>query len=176
MSVKTVILGFLRYGPLHGYELKRRIEHDMGDWADIRFGSIYFALEKLTEEGFVTGETQESESNRPSRIVYTITDKGREEYLVLLRELWQDRTRTRHPLDVAIAFIRDLPEDEVRGYLRDRLAYLEQALAYVMQHEEETMAQPQVPRESRFIFSHTRYQLAAERDWTRAVLGELQGL
>ena len=173
MSVKTVILGFLRYGPQHGYELKRRIEQQMGDWADIRFGSIYFALEKLTKDGFVTAETQESQSNRPSRIVYTITDKGREEYLSLLRELWQDHARTRSPLDVAIAFIRDLPEDEVRGYLRDRLDYLEQVLSYVTQHEEETMANPHVPRESRFIFSHARYQLLAERDWTRDILANL---
>lgn len=173
MSVKTVILGFLRYGPQHGYELKRRIEHEMGDWADIRFGSIYFALDKLTKDGFVTTETQESESYRPSRIVYTITDKGREEYLALLRELWKDRTRTRSPLDVAIAFIRDLPEEEVRAYLRERMDYLEKVLSYVMQHEEETMANPHIPKESRFIFSHARYQLAAERDWTRDILEQL---
>lgn len=166
MSVKTVILGFLRYGPLHGYELKRRIEHEMGDWADIRFGSIYFSLDKLTKDGFVTAETQESQSKRPSRIVYTITEKGQEEYLALLRELWQDRSRARNPIDIAIAFIRDLPENEVRGYLRKRIEYLEHALAYLIQHEQETLTDHHVPKESRFIFSHARYQLTAERDWT----------
>lgn len=38
--LKTVLLGFLREGPLHGYELKRIIEHAMGDWTDIAFAEI----------------------------------------------------------------------------------------------------------------------------------------
>jgi DNA-binding PadR family transcriptional regulator len=169
MAVKTVILGILRTGPLHGYDLKRIIERDMGDWADIAFGSIYFALDALAKDGFVTAEVQESEHRRPSRIVYTITAAGEAEYFRLLRELWQDRSRQHNPIDVGIAFIRDLPANEVAGYLDGRIAGTEQALEYLRKHEEETLANPNVPAESRFIFSHARHQLAAELDWLREV-------
>jgi len=51
MSTRLVILGLLRERPLYGYEIKHVIEDHMGDWTSIAFGSIYFALGKLTEIG-----------------------------------------------------------------------------------------------------------------------------
>lgn len=170
MSVKAVILGILQREPLHGYDLKRIIEREMGDWANIAFGSIYFALEGLAKDGFVTSEAREGAGHRPSRIVYTITEAGRTEFLRLLRELWQDRAREQSPLDIAMAFCRDLPRDEVRGYLEARRAYLAASLEYLKAHEEETMRNPYVPKESRFIFSHARHRLQAELGWTAEVL------
>jgi DNA-binding PadR family transcriptional regulator len=176
MSTRTVILGLLRRGPLHGYELKRIIEREMGDWADIAFGSIYFALEKLSQEGFVTGQVKDGEGHRPSRIEYTITEAGREEYLRLLRGLWSDEERRNDPLDVAVAFIHDLPPEEVSGYLEGRMAGLEAAIAGLEVHEAETMRNEHVPPESRFIFSHARHQMKAELEWTRDVLSGLPSL
>lgn len=176
MSTRTVLLGLLRRGPLHGYELKRIIEREMGDWADIAFGSIYFALEKLSAEGFVTGQLRDGEGHRPSRIEYTITGSGREEYLRLLRGIWLDNAHRTDPLDIAIAFIRDLPAAEVRGYLEGRLAGLEKAISELEAHEKETMLNAHVPPESRFIFSHARHQLVAERDWAREVLDGLPAI
>lgn len=176
MSVKTVLLGFLREGPLCGYELKRIIERAMGDWTDIAFGSIYFALDRLAKDGFVSASTEKSESHRPSRIVYTITEQGRGEYLRLLRQLWQDESRHTNPIDIAVAFIRDLPPGETEGYLEARRVSLEHALAYLSKHEEETMNNPRVPPESRFIFSHARHQLEAELAWTRELLDAVPSL
>jgi DNA-binding PadR family transcriptional regulator len=169
MSVKTVILGLLKKEPLHGYEIKRIIEQEMGDWTDIAFGSIYFALDALAKDGFVTAEVQESAQRRPSRIVYTITHAGEGEYLRLLRELWQDTTRQRNPLDIGIAFMRDLPTAEVKKYLAARIGMMEEILRNLREHERETLAQPGMPRESRFIFSHARHQLEAELAWLREV-------
>jgi DNA-binding PadR family transcriptional regulator len=173
MSVKAVILGILQRGPLHGYDLKRIIGQEMGDWTDIAFGSIYFALDGLAKDGFVSGETMESAENRPSRIVYTITDSGRIEYLRLIREIWQSNEREHSPLDIGIAFLRDLPRDEVKGYLAARVSGLEKGLGYLRAHEKETMANPDVPAESRFIFSHTHYRMEAELAWAREVLDSM---
>ena len=50
-NAHVVILGLLRQKPLYGYELKQIIEEYMGDWTDIKFGSIYFALSRLNDEG-----------------------------------------------------------------------------------------------------------------------------
>lgn len=173
MSVKAVILGILKRGPLHGYDLKRIIGQEMGDWTNIAFGSIYFALDSLAKDGFVTSETKESAERRPSRIVYTITDSGKNEYLRLLREIWQSDAREHSPVDIGIAFLRDLPRDEVKGFLAARILGMEKGLTYLRAHETETMAIPEVPDESRFIFSHARYRLEAELAWVREVLGSL---
>ena len=76
MSTRLVILGLLRERPLYGYEIKHIIEDHMGDWTNIAFGSIYFALKKLAEEGFVERAAVEREGNRPSRTVYQLTPAG----------------------------------------------------------------------------------------------------
>lgn len=173
MSVKVVLLGLLKKGPLHGYELKRIIESDMGDWTDIAFGSIYFALDKLREGGFVTSRVEDGERHRPSRIVYAITESGRNEYLRLLRELWTDEGRRTNPIDIAVAFMRDLPPEELRGYLGRRIEGLRHALRYLDLHEGEALTQEGVPRESSLIFSHARHQLRSELAWALEVLAEV---
>lgn len=43
----------LRRRPLYGYEIKQIIEEHMSDWTSIAVGSIYFAIDKLAEEGFI---------------------------------------------------------------------------------------------------------------------------
>ena len=93
MSVKLAILGMLKKGPVHGYELKSSIEKEMGDWTSIAFGSIYFALKKLTENNFVEQLDKMQFGNRPSRIIYKITDKGEKEFIRLLRELMGKKKR-----------------------------------------------------------------------------------
>ncbi len=167
-----VILGFLRRGPLHGYELKHIIERDMGDWAGIAFGSIYFALGRLAGEGCVEAREEEGEG-RPSRIVYTITDKGRSEFRDLLRECWKGFHRHTDPLDLGIAFLDDLGPGEAERFLGDRARHCEEALAYLDTHERDELAKPRVPSQARYIFSHARYRLEAELAWTKSVLAEL---
>lgn len=76
MSTRLVILGLLRDQHLHGYEIKQIIEEHMGDWTSIAFGSIYFALGKLSEEGLIEKVATEKEGNRPSRSIYQITEGG----------------------------------------------------------------------------------------------------
>ncbi|NLZ13794.1 MAG: PadR family transcriptional regulator, partial [Thermotogaceae bacterium] len=86
MNIRLVILGLLQRRPMHGYEIKQEIERGMGDWTDIAFGSIYFAISKLAEEQSISESGKEKVGNRPSRIIYTITEKGRQEFIRILRD------------------------------------------------------------------------------------------
>lgn len=76
MSTRLALLGILRERPLHGYEIKRTIEERMGDWTDIKFGSIYFALGTLERDGAIRRLGTEREGKRPSREIYEITAEG----------------------------------------------------------------------------------------------------
>ncbi|MGC9358039.1 MAG: PadR family transcriptional regulator, partial [Anaerolineae bacterium] len=121
MSTRLVILGLLRERPLHGYEIKHIIEDHMGDWTSIAFGSIYYALGKLEEDGFIEQVATEQEGNRPSRNVYQITKEGRAEFLYLLRELWREPERQYFDFDFALFFAEALPREEMLTYLRGRV-------------------------------------------------------
>lgn len=63
-------------GPLHGYGLARRIEQTSGDLLSINYGTLYPALLKLEQEGFVKSEWGASENNRRAKF-YRLTRAGR---------------------------------------------------------------------------------------------------
>ena len=77
-------------GPLHGYRIARRIEQISGDQLALNQGTLYPALMKLEQMGWVTAKWGESESRRRVRI-YSLTRAGRKQ---LQREeaQWQRAT------------------------------------------------------------------------------------
>jgi DNA-binding PadR family transcriptional regulator len=168
-------LGFLRGRSLYGYEIKQMIEHVMGDWTNIAFGSIYFALKKLAQEGFIVKVGTEQEGGRPSRTVYKITDAGREEFMRLLRAVWTDIERQTFDFDIGLSFIGALPVEEVKAYLQKRVTYLEHVLQYLDTHQAEELADEHVPnRLVSTVFDHHRVHLRAELGWTRELLQNVE--
>ncbi|MHC1782190.1 MAG: PadR family transcriptional regulator [Anaerolineaceae bacterium] len=170
MSVRLVMLGLLHERPLYGYEIKQIIEEHMGDWTSIAFGSIYFALDKLAEEGLVEKISTEQKGNRPSRSVYQVTKNGEKEFQRLLREGWQNTDREFYEIDICLFFLDRLPGNEVMEYLRNRLAQLESTLQHLQEHEAEQLQNPYVPPQARAIFEHTRVHIQSEVEWTRDLL------
>ena len=63
-------------GPQHGYGIARRIEQTSGDLLSINYGTLYPALLKLEQEGFVDSEWGLSEKNRRAKY-YRLTRAGR---------------------------------------------------------------------------------------------------
>ena len=169
MSVKLVLLGMLKRGPQHGYELKAHIEQEMGDWTSIAFGSIYFALKKLTKEGCVRQSGQEQQGNRPSRIIYEITPEGEKEFHSLLLKTWSVNDRQYFPLDIGLYFMNELPAGKLMELLRDKITDAEYSLKYLKQHRDASLADPYIPAHADAIFSHSLHHLEAELAWLKEV-------
>jgi len=164
----------LRERPLYGYELKQIIEEHMGDWTNIAFGSIYFALKKLAEEGFVEQVAVEQEGNRPSRTIYQITEAGQVEFLRLLRGVWSEVERHYYTIDVGLAFMEALPVEEVKSHLQGRITQLQGIVQYLGEHQAEQMTQPHVPAAAAAIFDHSLAHFQAELDWTHDLLAKAE--
>ena len=77
-------------GAMHGYGIARRIEQTSGDRLSVNYGTLYPALLKLEQEGYVVGEWGVSEANRKARF-YKLTRAGRKRLEKAARE-W-DETR-----------------------------------------------------------------------------------
>jgi DNA-binding PadR family transcriptional regulator len=174
MSTRLVILGLLKERPLYGYELKGIIERYMGDWTSIAFGSIYFALNKLTKEGLVREIAVQKEGSRPSRRVYEVTEAGKDAFTRLLRDVWSKDERTFSSFDVGLFFLRELPKKERIAYLQNRIESARRSLTYLDGHETEMLAKPMVPPLASAIFSHSRYHAQAELSWLEELLREMQ--
>jgi transcriptional regulator len=76
-------------GALHGYGIARRIEQISGGRFLVNYGTIYPALLKLEQEGYITSEWGVSDNNRRAKF-YRLTRAGRGQLLKEARE-W-DRT------------------------------------------------------------------------------------
>jgi len=77
-------------GPLHGYGIARRIEQTSGGKLTLNYGTVYPALLKLDQEGFIEAEWGASENNRKARY-YRLTRAGRKQLKKEERE-WQETT------------------------------------------------------------------------------------
>jgi transcriptional regulator len=62
-------------GPQHGYGLARRIEQTSGDLLQLNYGTLYPALLKLEQEGFISSSWGTSENNRKAKF-YQLTKAG----------------------------------------------------------------------------------------------------
>jgi len=76
MDVKSIILGFLMYGNLTGYDLKKLFSISFSFFSGLSYGSIYPALKKMEQEGLISMNL-EIQDGTPNRKVYTITETGR---------------------------------------------------------------------------------------------------
>ena len=65
-------------GSLHGYGIARRIEQISGDRLAINYGTLYPALLKLQQEGYIASEWGASENNRKAKY-YKLTRAGRKQ-------------------------------------------------------------------------------------------------
>src|SRR5688500_17590906 len=75
-------------GPLHGYGVARRIEETSHNRLTLNYGTLYPAIVKLEQEGFVTAEWRQSENNRRAKY-YSLTVSGREQLARETRD-WQE--------------------------------------------------------------------------------------
>ena len=73
-------------GPLHGYGIARRIEQVARGGLTLNQGTIYPALLRLEQKGFIASEWGASENNRRARF-YSITRSGRKE-LAAQEDAW----------------------------------------------------------------------------------------
>ena len=77
-------------GPLHGYGIARRIEQTSGDALSINYGTLYPALLKLEQEGYVASDWGISDNNRRAKF-YRLTRAGRKHVERTARE-WDQTT------------------------------------------------------------------------------------
>jgi DNA-binding PadR family transcriptional regulator len=122
-ATRLLILGVVRrMQPTYGYEIRRELESWRAErWANIAYGSIYFALNKMAEEGLIEAVGTEQVGRRPARTQYRITERGEEAFQALLREYWWDAKPILDPFQVALAFMNQLPRDELIAALRHRI-------------------------------------------------------
>lgn len=148
-SLELAVLGLLKEGPMHGYEIRKRLSFTLGPLYAVSYGSLYPCLKRLGTSGMVQerpGDTLGQRRAKPrakpraksggveaarpalrrARKVYEITPDGETFFFEQLEQgavYDTDRFQTR------FAFFRYLPKEQRIRLLEHRKAYLEEKLA-----------------------------------------------
>jgi transcriptional regulator len=75
-TLDFLVLRILALGPLHGWAISQRLREVSGDVLQVSEGSLYPALHKLEQQGWIKAEWRQTESNRRAKF-YSLTRPGR---------------------------------------------------------------------------------------------------
>ncbi|MCU1677594.1 MAG: transcriptional regulator, PadR family protein, partial [Frankiales bacterium] len=136
--LELAVLGLLHESPLHGYELRKRLNTLLGSFRALSYGSLYPALRDLQARGYLLEQPADDldtpaaagTMSRRSRVVYSLTADGKERLQELLAEggpsSWEDDT-----FGVHFAFFGQTPAAVRLRILEGRRIRLEERQANV---------------------------------------------
>ena len=75
-TLDMLILKVVAFGPIHGYAISQRIQQISRDFFQVPEGSLYPALHRLEDRGWLQAEWEETDSGRDAKF-YTLTRVGR---------------------------------------------------------------------------------------------------
>jgi transcriptional regulator len=84
-TLDLLILKTISTGPVHGWAIAKRIQQMSNDILQVQQGSLYPALHRLEQQGWIEAETKASESGRMAKF-YSLTKDGKDQ---LAKELGQ---------------------------------------------------------------------------------------
>ena len=128
MSLRYALLGFLNLGPMTGYDLKKQLDRSTQNFWHAGLNQIYPTLKKMEDEGWITS-TVEPQEARPDRVVYRMSETGRQELLDWLAEPLSELPRGRHPGLLKLFFAGYLERDAALTQLRSQLELHRERLA-----------------------------------------------
>ena len=169
--LKYALLGFLRYEPRTGYELKQTMDKSTGHFWHAKQSQIYTTLKKLKEDGLVDSHPKPQE-NRPDRRVYSITESGEmalQEWLLqpvthldatkqlLLLKLFFSGKLEKEAILTQLRLLRNLHEQQAALYKTESSAFI----------KELTTSQPELKQDAHLWEATRRFGRSYEMMYIR---------
>jgi PadR family transcriptional regulator PadR len=102
-TLDMLVLKVVALGPSHGYAVAQRLQQISKDFFRVHQGSLYPALHRLEDRGWLQAEWRESETGREAKF-YSLTRKGRKKM--------DEEARNWERLCDAVALVLRAPENE----------------------------------------------------------------
>jgi DNA-binding PadR family transcriptional regulator len=162
-TIELAVLGLLHEGPMHGYELRKRLNLMLGWGRVLSYGSLYPALKKMLRGNLIeeATATMTPVSRRP-RIVYQVTEKGTAEFERLMSEVgptaWEDDN-----FDIRFAFFGRTDMEIRLRVLEGRRTRLQERLDRIQ--SQLSMTEKEVDRYSAELQRHGVESAEREVQW-----------
>jgi len=141
--LELAILGQLQGAPMHGYELRKRLNATLGVFRALSYGSLYPCLKGLVSGGWIeaadTAHLPHALAGKRTRIVYRLTAEGKERLAETLSRVdpaaWEDET-----FDVRFSLFAETDAETRLRILEGRRTRMVERLESMRQHAQRTRA------------------------------------
>ena len=172
-TIELAVLGLLHEGPMHGYELRKRLNLMLGWGRVLSYGSLYPTLKKMLRSNLIeeTSVSSTPVTKRP-RIVYQVTEAGHVEFERLMSEVgptaWEDDN-----FDIRFAFFGRTDMEIRLRVLEGRRTRLQERLDRVQQQL--AMTQKEVDRYAAELQRHGVESVEREVRWLSDLINAERG-
>jgi len=129
MYVEILVLSQLMHGSKHGYEIKKNINNYISDTFKINNNVLYPMFRKYVKEKLVIKEIQ-YQTDKPNKFVYTITEKGKEHFITMLKDFQNNISQNLEEFLVRVSFFKHITNEDKQKILNVRELYLQNAAEY----------------------------------------------
>jgi DNA-binding PadR family transcriptional regulator len=162
-TIELAVLGLLHESPMHGYELRKRLNLMLGWGRLLSYGSLYPALKKMLRASWIEERTVPTSTvSRRPRIVYQLTATGQDEFVRLMSEVgptaWEDGN-----FDIRFAFFGRTDMEIRLRVLEGRRSRLQERLERVQ--GELSLTQKEVDRYAAELQRHGVESVEREVRW-----------
>jgi len=168
-TLELAVLGLLHESPMHGYELRKRVNTVLGWGRVLSYGTLYPALKKLLKAGYIAEDvaTTRPATSRRQRITYALTPLGQDRFAALMAEAgpaaWEDDN-----FDVRFAFFSRTDMEIRLRILEGRRSRLQERLSRVQAQLDRT--QQQVDRYAMELQRHGVESVEREVRWLSGLI------
>jgi DNA-binding PadR family transcriptional regulator len=173
-SLGLIVLWQLFEGPMHAYRMQKMFEAQGKDRVvNLRSrASLYQTLERLERHGLVEVHETRRAEGYPDRVVYAITDAGRDVARQWLREMLHDTEGEYPEFIAALSILFGLEPDDARAELELRAEKLQAALDATKRGL--AVADTGLPRHFLLEEEYRKAMLEAELSWLGGVIDDLR--
>lgn len=134
MMQDLVILGLLKEGPKHGYEIKKTIEEELKTFTNVDSKSIYYPLRRLEKKALVT-KRPGRKGKRPEKFIYKITKQGEQAFEKLLNDNFLSFQRPIFNIDLSLYFLPLVKSGLAKSHLRSRLRGMKSIMRWLSERK-----------------------------------------
>ncbi len=171
MYTDILILVMLSSEPMHGYEIKKRVEQILGGSVSLNNKVLYPALKRFEEMNAVEREVVRQEG-KPDRHIYRITDQGRELMQMLLQDASPEILRNDAEFLVRVSMFDQIEPKARLEILRTRAEIVSKKIA----HTQEMKMLAQEHRADTFaeeVIAFHEQQELRELEWIRSLMHKI---
>jgi DNA-binding PadR family transcriptional regulator len=171
-SLSVILLGMLFDEPMHAYRMQKSIKQKGVDKiVNVRRrASVYQALERLLRLGLIEVQEAIQIGNHPDRVIYAITDRGREMAIAWLPKMLATVSADFPRFPAAVSLLAMLSPDEARKHFEFRADAVRNELSRL---GAEKLKAAELPRLSLLNNEYQTALLRAELAWIQAVIDDL---